>query len=53
MVTTGMKLQLSLFLLWLIVSDYQNKVIHSSWICYVQPQNPQVIANTPGLIKPV
>ena len=26
----------------------QNKVIHSSWICYVQPQNPQVLGNTPA-----
>ena len=43
MVTTGVNLHLSLFLLWLLVSDHQNKVIHSSWICSVQPQNPQVL----------
>jgi len=51
MVTTGVNLHLSLFLLWLLVTDYQNKVIHSLWICSVQPQNPQVLEAL-HLIKP-
>ena len=30
-------------------SLYEDKVVHSSWICSVQPQNPQVLGNTPAL----
>ena len=43
MVTTGMKLQCSLLFASYIVGDHQNKVVRSSWICYAQPQNPQVL----------